>query len=55
MSQAQRLAEETANVPLCEYGTPQDVAGAFDGLLSVFTDHMTRHTVLHDGGFTRAY
>jgi 3-oxoacyl-[acyl-carrier protein] reductase len=52
---AQRLAEETANVPLRKYGTPQDVAGAIDGLLSAFTDHMTGHNVLHDGGFTRAY
>ena len=55
VSYAQRLAEETANVPLRKYGTPQDVAGAVDGLLSVFTDHMTGHNVLHDGGFTRAY
>jgi NAD(P)-dependent dehydrogenase (short-subunit alcohol dehydrogenase family) len=49
------LAEETANVPLRKYGTPRDVAGAVDVLLSVFTDHMTGHNVLHDGGFTRAY
>jgi 3-oxoacyl-[acyl-carrier protein] reductase len=55
VSYAQRLAEETANVPLRKYGTPQDVAGAVDGLLSGLTDHMTGHNVLHDGGFTRAY
>jgi 3-oxoacyl-[acyl-carrier protein] reductase len=55
MSFEQRLAEETANVPLRRYGTPQDVAGAVDGLLSAFTDYMTGHNVLHDGGFTRAY
>jgi 3-oxoacyl-[acyl-carrier protein] reductase len=55
VSYAQRLAEETANVPLRRYGTPQDVAGAVDGLLSPFTDYMTGNNVLHDGGFTRAY
>jgi 3-oxoacyl-[acyl-carrier protein] reductase len=55
VSYEQRLAEETANVPLRKYGTPQNVAGAVDGLLSVFAHHMTGHNVLHDGGFTRAY
>ena len=55
VSYEQRLAEETANVPLRKYGTPQNVAGAVDGLLSELTDHMTGHNVLHDGGFTRAY
>lgn len=52
---AERLAEETANVPLRKYGTPQEVAVAVDGLLSPLSDHMTGHNVLFDGGFTRAY
>lgn len=55
MSFEQRRAEETSNVPLRKYGTPEEVAGAVDGLLSSFSDHMTGHNVLHDGGFTRAY
>ena len=52
---AQRLSEETSNVPLRKYGTPDEVAGAVEGLLSTFSDHMTGLNVLHDGGFTRAY
>lgn len=55
VSYEQRRAEETSNVPLRKYGTPEEVAGAVEGLLSAFTDHMTGHNVLHDGGFTRAY
>ena len=51
----QRLAEETSNVPLRKYGTPDEVAAAVEGLLSTFSDHMTGLNVLHDGGFTRAY
>jgi len=51
----QRLAEETSNVPLRKYGTPDEVAAAVEGLLSAFSDHMTGLNVLHDGGFTRAY
>ena len=51
----QRLAEETSNVPLRKYGTPDEVAHAVEGLLSAFSDHMTGLKVLHDGGFTRAY
>ena len=51
----QRLSEETSNVPLRKYGTPDEVAGAVEGLLSTFSDHMTGLNVLHDGGFTRAY
>ncbi|MBK7953525.1 MAG: SDR family oxidoreductase [Candidatus Accumulibacter sp.] len=51
----QRLAEETSNVPLRKYGTPDEVAVAVEGLLSAFSDHMTGINVLHDGGFTRAY
>ena len=51
----QRLAEETSNVPLRKYGTPEEVAVAVEGLLSAFSDHMTGLNVLHDGGFTRAY
>lgn len=51
----QRLAEETSNVPLRKYGTPEEVAAAVEGLLSAFSDHMTGLNILHDGGFTRAY
>lgn len=51
----ERLAEETSNVPLRKYGTPNEVAAAVEGLLSAFSDHMTGINVLHDGGFTRAY
>ena len=51
----QRLTEETSNVPLRKYGTPDEVAAAVEGLLSAFSDHMTGLNVLHDGGFTRAY
>ena len=51
----ERLAEETANIPLRKYGTPEEVAVAVEGLLSPFSDHMTGLNILHDGGFTRAY
>lgn len=51
----QRLEEETSNVPLHKYGTPEEVATAVEGLLSPFSDHMTGLNILHDGGFTRAY
>lgn len=51
----QRLAEETANVPLRKYGAPQEVAAAVEGLLSAFSDHLTGINLQHDGGFTRAY
>jgi 3-oxoacyl-[acyl-carrier protein] reductase len=51
----QRLAEETSNIPLRKYGTPDEVAAAVEGLLSAFSDHMSGLNVLHDGGFTRAY
>lgn len=51
----QRLAEETSNIPLKKYGTPEEVAVAVEALLSVFSDHMTGVNLLHDGGFTRAY
>ena len=49
----QRLAEETANVPLRKFGAPDEVAAAVEGLLSPFSNHMTGLNVLHDGGFTR--
>jgi 3-oxoacyl-[acyl-carrier protein] reductase len=55
MTYEQRLAEETANIPLQKYGTPDEVAAAVEALLSPFTDHITGLNVLHDGGFTRAY
>lgn len=55
MTFEQRLAEETANIPLKKYGTPDEVAVAVEGLLSPFSDHITGVNLLHDGGFTRAY
>ena len=55
MSYEQRMTEETLNVPLRKYGTPQEVAVAVEGLLSAYSDNMTGLNVLHDGGFTRAY
>ena len=55
ISYEERLAEETSNVPLRKYGTPAEVAGAVEGLLSAFSDHMSGLNVLHDGGFTPAY
>lgn len=55
VSYDQRLAEETANVPLRKYGHPSEVAGAVEGLLSDFSNHLTGLNLLHDGGFTRAY
>jgi len=55
MTTEQRLAEETSNIPLRKYGTPDEVAAAVEGLLSSMSDHMTGVNLLHDGGFTRAY
>jgi 3-oxoacyl-[acyl-carrier protein] reductase len=55
ISYQERLTEETSNVPLRKYGTPAEVAGAVEGLLSAFSDHMSGLNVLHDGGFIRAY
>jgi 3-oxoacyl-[acyl-carrier protein] reductase len=55
VSAEQRLAEETANIPLQKYGSPTEVAIAVEGLLSPFSDHITGLNVLHDGGSTRAY
>lgn len=55
MSFDERMAEETANIPLRKYGVPDEVAAAVEGLLSDFTDHITGANILHDGGFTRAY
>ena len=51
----QRLGEETSNVPLRKYGTPQEVAVAVESLLSRFSDHITGLNILCDGGFTRSY
>jgi 3-oxoacyl-[acyl-carrier protein] reductase len=51
----ERIAEETANVPLRKYGTPEEVAGAIAALLSDFSDHLIGVNIIHDGGFTRAY
>lgn len=55
MSDKERLADETSNVPLRKYGTSAEAASAVEGLLSAFSDHMSGLNVLHDGGFTRAY
>jgi 3-oxoacyl-[acyl-carrier protein] reductase len=55
ISVEQRLAEETANIPLRKYGLPDEVAVVVEGLLSPFSDHLTGVNLLHDGGFTRAY
>lgn len=55
MDFAQRLADETSNVPLKKYGKPEEVAMAVEGLLSSFSDHMTGLNIMHDGGFTRSY
>lgn len=55
MTVEQRLADETSNIPLRKYGTPDEVAAAVEGLLSSFSDHMTGLNILHDGGFTKAY
>jgi 3-oxoacyl-[acyl-carrier protein] reductase len=54
-SYEQFLNEETANIPLKKYGTPDEVAVAIEGLLSPFSDHLTGANIMHDGGFTRAY
>lgn len=54
-SYEQFLNEETANIPLKKYGTPDEVAVAIEGLLSPFSDHLTGVNIMHDGGFTRAY
>jgi len=51
----QRLAEETANVPLKKYGTPQEVARVVASLLGSFSDHMTGQNILHEGGFVKRY
>jgi 3-oxoacyl-[acyl-carrier protein] reductase len=55
VSVEQRLVDETENIPLKKYGSPNEVAAAVEGLLSAFSDHMTGVNILHDGGFTRAY
>jgi 3-oxoacyl-[acyl-carrier protein] reductase len=51
----QRLAEETSNVPLRKYGSPEEVVTLIEGMLSELSDHLTGVNVLCDGGFTRAY
>ena len=55
MSYEAFLVKDTDNVPLRKYGMPEEVAGAIEGLLSPFSDHMTGTNIMHDGGFTRAY
>lgn len=55
MSFEERLADETSNIPLRKYGTPDEVAVAVEGLLSAFSDHMTGLNIMCDGGFTRSY
>lgn len=51
----ERLCQETDNVPLGKYGTPEEVAVAVETLLGAFTDQITGVNITHDGGFTRAY
>jgi 3-oxoacyl-[acyl-carrier protein] reductase len=51
----EQIAEETSNVPLRKYGSPDEVAGAIAALLADFSDHMTGVNILHYGGFTRSY
>jgi 3-oxoacyl-[acyl-carrier protein] reductase len=51
----ERIVEETANIPLRKYATPDEAAGAIAALLSDFSDHLTGANIIHDGGFTRAY
>ena len=55
VSFAQRLADETSNIPLAKYGRPEEVAVVVEQLLGALSDHMTGANLLHDGGFTRAY
>lgn len=55
VSFAERMKEETANIPLGKYGDPEEVAVAVEGLLSRFSDHMTGLNIMCDGGFTRSY
>jgi len=55
ISFAQRLSDETSNIPLGKYGRPEEVAVVVEQLLGALSDHMTGANLLHDGGFTRAY
>lgn len=55
LSFAQRLADETLNIPLSKYGSPEEVAVVVEQLLGALSDHVTGANLLHDGGFTRAY
>jgi 3-oxoacyl-[acyl-carrier protein] reductase len=52
---ADQLANETDNVPLKKYGTPDEVSSVVFALLSDFSDHISGVNLLCDGGFTRAY
>ena len=42
----EQLKIETNNVPLKKYAQPEEVAVAIEGLLSPFSDHMTRVNIL---------
>lgn len=55
VSYDEQLANETDNVPLAKYGTPEEVAVAVETLLGPFSDHITGVNITCDGGFTRAY
>ena len=50
-----QLAQETSNIPLRKYGSPEEVARVIEGFLSPFSDHLTGINLLCDGGFTRSY
>lgn len=51
----QQMEQEVGNVPLRKYADPKEVAIVIENLLSEFSDHMTGHNIICDGGFTRAY
>jgi len=47
--------ETPDQIPLGEFGDPDDAAYVVTSLLSRFSNHITGTNVLFDGGFTRAY
>lgn len=49
------LAERVNNVPLKKYASPTEIACTIEALLSDFSNHITGHNIICDGGFTRAY
>jgi 3-oxoacyl-[acyl-carrier protein] reductase len=51
----EQLVEETNNVPLRKYATPEEVSEVIAQMLGAFSDHISGVNLLCDGGFTRAY